>query len=78
VAEDLLALDEALSLFSAADPQAAALVKLRYFAGLTVAQAAEALGISVRQAERNWTYARTWLHRQLSAVEPADPADRRP
>jgi RNA polymerase sigma factor (TIGR02999 family) len=78
VPEALLALDEALSLFSATDPQAAELVKLRYFAGLTIPQAAEALGISVRQAERNWTYARTWLHRQLSAVEPADPADRRP
>jgi RNA polymerase sigma factor (TIGR02999 family) len=71
--DDLLALDEALGRLEAADPLAASLVKLRYFAGLTMAEAAEALGISLRQAERNWTYARTWLHRELS---PADPPDK--
>jgi DNA-directed RNA polymerase specialized sigma24 family protein len=43
------------------------LVKLRYFAGLTAAQAADAMGISLRSAERMWTYARTWLFRQLSS-----------
>jgi len=48
------------------DPLAAQLVKLRFFAGLTMRQAAEALGIPLRSAERNWTYARTWLQRELS------------
>jgi RNA polymerase sigma factor (TIGR02999 family) len=65
-AEDLLALDEALEVLARKDLGAARLVKLRYFAGLTMAQAAEALGISLRTAERNWTYARTWLHRAIS------------
>jgi DNA-directed RNA polymerase specialized sigma24 family protein len=51
------------------DSQAAELVKLRYFAGLTMAQAAEALGISLRTAERNWTYARTWLRAELAEAE---------
>ena len=63
---DLLALDEALSRLELSDPMAAKLVKLRYFAGLTMPQAAKALGISLRSAERDWTYARTWLHRELS------------
>jgi RNA polymerase sigma factor (TIGR02999 family) len=63
--EDLLALDESLGRLEAHDPTAAKLVKLRYFAGLTMSQSAEALGISQRTAERNWTYARTWLHRDL-------------
>jgi RNA polymerase sigma factor (TIGR02999 family) len=70
--ESLLDLDEALRRFEAADPLAASLVKLRYFAGLTMPQAAAALGISLRNAERNWTYARTWLHRDLAAPAPTD------
>jgi RNA polymerase sigma factor (TIGR02999 family) len=65
VVHDWLALDEALQRLELADPVAARLVNLRYFAGLTTAEAAEALGISLRSAERNWTYARTWLHRAL-------------
>jgi RNA polymerase sigma factor (TIGR02999 family) len=64
--EDLLALDEALDLLAQKDPGAAELVKLRYFAGLTMAEAAEALGVPLRTTERNWTYARTWLHRAIS------------
>jgi RNA polymerase sigma factor (TIGR02999 family) len=63
--DDLLALDESLRRLENHDPLAAKLVNLRYFAGLTVEQAAKALGISLRTAERNWTYARTWLHRDL-------------
>jgi RNA polymerase sigma factor (TIGR02999 family) len=63
--DDLLAVDEALSRFERTDPAAAALVKLRYYAGLSMPEAATALGISLRTAERNWTYARTWLHRDL-------------
>jgi RNA polymerase sigma factor (TIGR02999 family) len=64
-ADELLALDEALGRLEQNDAEAAKLVKLRYFAGLTMPQAAEALGISLRSAERNWTFARTWLHREL-------------
>jgi RNA polymerase sigma factor (TIGR02999 family) len=64
--EELLALDEALDLLKQKDPGAEKLVKLRYFAGLTMAEAAEALGVPLRTAERNWTYARTWLHRAMS------------
>ncbi len=70
--ENLLDLDEALSRLEATDPLAASLVKLRYFSGLTMPQAAEALGISLRTAERNWTYARTWLHRELATRDPTD------
>jgi RNA polymerase sigma factor (TIGR02999 family) len=70
--KNLLDLDEALSRLEATDPLAASLVKLRYFAGLTMPQAAETLGISQRNAERNWTYARTWLHRELAAPDPTD------
>jgi RNA polymerase sigma factor (TIGR02999 family) len=67
--EDLLALDEALSRLSDLDPAAAKLVTLRYFAGLTMPEAAAAMGISLRSAERNWTYAKTWLHRELTDTE---------
>lgn len=64
--EDVIALDDALNRLESVDADAAELVKLRYFTGLTMAEAAEALGMSRRSAERNWTYARTWLHRELS------------
>jgi RNA polymerase sigma factor (TIGR02999 family) len=64
--EDLLDLDEALTRLEATDPTAACLVKLRYFAGLSMPDAAAAMGLPLRTAERNWTYARTWLHRELS------------
>ena len=59
--EDLVALDEALEQLEARDAEAAKLVKLRFFAGLTSAQAAETLGISPRTADRVWTYARAFL-----------------
>jgi RNA polymerase sigma factor (TIGR02999 family) len=61
-AEDLLALDEALREFEGADPLKARLVKLRYFAGLTLPEAAEVLGISLATAKRYWIYARSWLY----------------
>jgi RNA polymerase sigma factor (TIGR02999 family) len=64
---DLLALDEALTQLGTTDALAAELVQLRYFAGLTSAQAAEALGISTRKAERIWTYARSWLFTRLQS-----------
>jgi RNA polymerase sigma factor (TIGR02999 family) len=59
--DDLLALDEALSALAREDPRAAELVKLRAFAGLTLARAAEVLGIGRRTADRDWAYARAWL-----------------
>lgn len=59
--DDLLALDEALTRLAHEDPGAAQLVKLRAFAGLTLGQAAEVLGISRRSADRDWAYARAWL-----------------
>jgi RNA polymerase sigma factor (TIGR02999 family) len=68
----LIALDEALTALEAKDSVAAQLVKLRFFAGLTMPQAAEVLNMPLRTAERNWTYARTWLQRELSeGVEPS-------
>jgi RNA polymerase sigma factor (TIGR02999 family) len=59
--EPLLALDEALRLLEAEDPRKAELVKLRFFAGLSVEQAAAALGVSTSTAEKDWTFARSWL-----------------
>jgi RNA polymerase sigma factor (TIGR02999 family) len=63
--EDLVALDEALEHLAARDAEAAELVKLRFFAGLTLAEAAAALGISSRTADRAWTYARVFLLDEL-------------
>ena len=63
--EELLRLDEGIQNLEACDPVAAKLVKLRFFVGLTMTQAAEALGISLRTATRTWKYARSWLHREL-------------
>jgi RNA polymerase sigma factor (TIGR02999 family) len=64
-ADELLALDDALARLEAEDPAAAAVVKLRYFAGLTGEEAAAALNISARTAHRHWAYAKAWLYRQL-------------
>lgn len=63
---DLLRLNDALERLTVRDPEKAQLVKLRYFAGLTIRQAAQALGISSTTAERHWAYARAWLHAELS------------
>jgi RNA polymerase sigma factor (TIGR02999 family) len=60
--EELVALDEALRQFELEDALKARLVKLRYFAGLTLPEAAEALGISLATAKRHWVYARSWLY----------------
>jgi RNA polymerase sigma factor (TIGR02999 family) len=62
---DLLALDAALERLVERDPQKARLVELRYFAGLTGDQAAAVLGISASSADRQWTYTRAWLRREL-------------
>ena len=64
--EDLLALDEALTQLAALDPVRAEVVKLRFFAGLSMPELAEALGISLATAERYWTFARTWLYSRLT------------
>jgi RNA polymerase sigma factor (TIGR02999 family) len=63
--DQLVALDEALDRLAAEDSEAAEVVKLRYFAGLSINQIALALNISVRTARRDWVYARAWLYRQL-------------
>jgi RNA polymerase sigma factor (TIGR02999 family) len=63
---DLLALDEALAKFETDNPEKAHLVKLRYFAGLSLHQAAEILDISVATANRHWSYARSWLFQEIS------------
>jgi len=63
--EQLLAVNEALEKFAAIDQQKAELVKLRYFVGMTIEEAAEVLGVSAPTAKRYWTYARAWLFREL-------------
>jgi len=63
--EQMLALDDALTRLAETDPEAAELVKLRFFAGLTEGQTAELMGISRRTAARSWAYARAWLFREL-------------
>src|SRR5438132_11182407 len=65
VDDDILAVNEALDRLTATDTEAAELVKLRFFAGLTAEQAAEALGVSSRTADRIWAYARAFLLKQL-------------
>ena len=69
-ADHLLALDDALSRLAQQDAQTAQLVKLHCFAGLTIEQAAETLGLSARTAYRNWAFARAWLYREIRAIEP--------
>jgi RNA polymerase sigma factor (TIGR02999 family) len=64
--DQLLALDEALERFGQEEPEKAQLVKLRFFAGLSIEEAAEAMGISRATASRHWTYARAWLHDAVS------------
>jgi RNA polymerase sigma factor (TIGR02999 family) len=69
--EDVVAVNEALEKLAAADAQAAELVKLHYFAALTIAQAADVLGVSVRKAYTVWAYARAWLFRCLEGEAPS-------
>jgi RNA polymerase sigma factor (TIGR02999 family) len=66
---DLVALDEALTRLAVDEPVKAELVKLRFFAGLTMPQAASVLGVSLATAERYWTFAKSWLYAEL-----ADPS----
>jgi RNA polymerase sigma factor (TIGR02999 family) len=74
--DDLIALDEALSLLAREDPQTAELVKLRYFSGLTNQQAAEVLGISPRTADFRWAFARAWLFEKIEGGSAHQPPDR--
>lgn len=63
--DELLAVHEALDALAQEDPAAAELVKLRYFVGMTMEEAASALDVAPRTAERTWSYARVWLHREI-------------
>jgi prepilin-type N-terminal cleavage/methylation domain-containing protein len=74
--EDLLALDEALTKLATKDRTAAELVKLRYFGGWSVADAAQILRVSTRTANRTWTYARAWLRREIEDGNTPDQAAR--
>lgn len=72
--EDLIALDEALTKLAKEEPAAAELVQMRYFAGLSLDEAATVLGVSRRTADRYWAYARAWLYEQISGQdEPSMP-----
>jgi RNA polymerase sigma factor (TIGR02999 family) len=66
--EDLIAIDDALQILTAEYPVCGKLVKLRFFAGLTLDQAAECLEIGQRTADRHWAFARAWLYRELSGI----------
>ena len=68
-AEDLLALDEAFTRLLEEDPEAAEVVKLSYFGGLTLEETAEVLGISRRTAQRYWAFARAWLYEEMTREE---------
>jgi RNA polymerase sigma factor (TIGR02999 family) len=70
--DDLLAIDEALTRLAKLDPMRAELVKLRFFAGLTMPEASAALGISLATAERHWAFARTWLYAELSDSQQSE------
>jgi RNA polymerase sigma factor (TIGR02999 family) len=70
--DNLLALDEALSRLATLNPARAEVVKLRFFAGLTMPEVAQALGISLPTAERYWTSARTWLFAELQDEPHSD------
>jgi RNA polymerase sigma factor (TIGR02999 family) len=72
--DELLALDEALEKLAAKDPVKAQLVQLRIFAGVTLAEAAEILGLSASTADRYWAYARAWLRVEMAGCGAAGPA----
>jgi RNA polymerase sigma factor (TIGR02999 family) len=75
--DKLLALHEALARLEQHDVQKAQLVKLRYFAGLSIRQAAEALGISTATADRYWAFARAWLQREMASEEAGEAGQQR-
>ena len=67
--DQLIVLDEALARLTAHDPRKAEIVKHCYFVGLTIEEAAEAMGISGRTAKRDWAYARAWLFNEMKALQ---------
>ena len=69
---DMLALDEALTALTALDARLGRVVELRFFAGLSIAETAEAIGMSPATVERDWTVAKAWLHQRLSPPAAAD------
>ena len=71
-ADELLALHDALDRLAAHDPVKAQLVELRFFAGLTLEQAAECLGVSLSTADRAWRYARAWLYTAMADADPGE------
>jgi len=71
--EDIIALDEALTKLAVEESVVAELVKLRYFAGLAIEQAAETMGISSRTADRYWVYARAWLYQEITRENRSHP-----
>ena len=73
--DDLIALDEALNRLAEIDQGKADLVKLRYFAGMTLPEAAEVLGIARSTADAWWRYARAWLHQEIAGAAPAEGAE---
>jgi RNA polymerase sigma factor (sigma-70 family) len=64
---DLVAVDRALEKLAAEDPRKAQIVELRFFGGLSMAETAEALGVSLRTAHTDWAFARAWLYRELTS-----------
>ncbi|MFN0067554.1 MAG: ECF-type sigma factor [Limisphaerales bacterium] len=73
-AEELLAVNDALTVLALEDPQAAEVVQLRYFVGMSVPEAADALGLAPRTVDRLWTFARAWLKRAIRASLAGPPA----
>jgi len=73
--EDLISLDVALDRLKAVDPQSVELIHLRYFAGLSNAEAAKLLDISPRTADRMWAFARAWLHQEIAGVNVESSKD---
>lgn len=74
-AEDVLAVDAAIAQLESHDPRAAQVVRLRFYAGLSVDDTAAALGMSERSVKREWSFARAWLYRQLGGEAPAPESD---
>jgi RNA polymerase sigma factor (TIGR02999 family) len=73
--EQILALSDALERFAAVEPRKAELVTLRFFGGLSMAEAADALGVSLPTAERWWVFARSWLYTELLDTDEENPQD---
>src|SRR5205085_11461791 len=73
--DDLLALDEALARLEACDPRRAEVVKLRFFAGLSMPEVASQLGVSLATVERHWAFARVWLYAELTGHPGENSSD---